>query len=106
MASCIKPDIKQSVRNHIKSFPKYEDHYSRERGDTERRYLNPGLSLKKKFKLFSIKYPNVVAKEWLYRHVFKLEFNPSFAQPRSDTWKTCDKYFIKLQIHAEIDKLR
>ncbi|CAB3247308.1 unnamed protein product [Arctia plantaginis] len=86
-------DKLQDIRAHIKSFPKFKSHYSREDAPFKR-YLSPELSVAKMYSLYKEK---VIAegkqpvKDQIYRKVFNNEFNLGFYKLRSDTCNTCDR---------------
>lgn len=48
------------------------------------------------YSLFCEKYPGTKLKLHKYREVFNDNFNLRFGLPRSDTCKTCDKFFIQM----------
>ena len=94
----IPEQVKERIREHIRSFPRHQSHYSR--GDNRKReYLPEGLSIAQMYRLFLSAYeteayadePLYVVKEWLYRKIFNEEFNLSFGYPRSDTCQLCDE---------------
>ncbi|KAL4703070.1 hypothetical protein ACJJTC_008656 [Scirpophaga incertulas] len=88
-----KPDIIQSIRSHIASFPCMEAHYSRK--DTQRRYLDKNLNVRKMYLLYEeecLKNELVAASEITYRRIFSNEYNLSFFVPRKDQCLTCTNY--------------
>ena len=91
----IPNDVKEKVREHIRSFPRRQSHYSR--GDNQsREYLPEGLSIAHMHRMYLSKNePSVndtyIVKEWLYRKIFNEEFNLGFGYPRSDTCQICDE---------------
>ncbi|KAK7167173.1 hypothetical protein R3I94_001543 [Phoxinus phoxinus] len=91
----IHPAVREGIREHILSFPRQPNHYSRMKGDVEREYLSPDLNLLRMFRLYKENNPTSTAKFWLYRDLFKQQ-NLSFGQPRSDTCAKCDALFSKL----------
>ena len=70
------------VKEHINSFPKYQSHYSRS-DNPNRHYLSPSLSVALMYTLYKEKCAedgmNPVS-DWVYRKVFKEEFNLSFGR--------------------------
>jgi hypothetical protein len=68
---------KQSVRDHINSFPKYTGHYTRHYNNPHTKYLPQHLSIKKMYKLYVDKCEKNITpvKEWQYHHTFNNEFN-------------------------------
>ncbi|CAF4946988.1 unnamed protein product [Pieris macdunnoughi] len=98
--------IKESIRNHIDMIPKYESHYSRNR--TKRLYLGSHLNIEKLYALYvefcaekNIPKENV-AKAWLYRHIFKNEYNLGFNPPANDTCDDCDGFVIKTKNTTDV----
>ena len=92
--NAISNEIKETIRQHIKLFPRRQSHYSRS-SNLKRDYLDEGLSISRMYQLYLKKYQtDTCAKpevnEWLYRKIFNEEFNLSFGYPRSDTCDTCD----------------
>ena len=78
----ISLDVKDEIREHIRSFPRRQSHYSRS-DNGKRQYLPEGLSIAEMHQLYLQEHEPV--KEWLYRKMFNEEFNLSFGYPRSDT---------------------
>ncbi|XP_051268350.1 uncharacterized protein LOC127370379 [Dicentrarchus labrax] len=91
----IHPAVREGIREHILSFPRQPNHYSRMKGDVEREYLSPDLNLLRMYRLYKENNPTSTAKFWLYRDIFKQQ-NLSFGQPRSDTCAKYDALFSKL----------
>lgn len=87
--------VREEIKEHILSFPRQPNHYSRMKGDVDREYLNPDLNLLRMYRLYKEKNPMSTAKFWLYRDIF-MQQNLSFGQPRSDTCQKCDALFTKL----------
>ena len=48
----IPESVRDHIRNHIRRFPVYESHYCRGDANTERRYLEPGLTITKLYAMF------------------------------------------------------
>ena len=75
----------EGVINHIKKFPCYESHYSRN-SNPNRKYLSPSLSIPKMYRLYKEDCQangleaSAVVSEWKYRKIFKTEFNLSFGR--------------------------
>lgn len=90
------PDAaKQDIRDHIKSFPSYESHYTRNQTDKSKRYLNPELSVSQMYDLFIQSQRNNnrhETEEWIYRDIFAREFELKIGDPKLDTCDLCDKY--------------
>jgi len=90
----IEEDTKEQIRAHIREFPKYESHYTRNIGDLENRCLEPHLSLAKMYRLYVERMNQQAApqsKFWLYRHIFYTEFKLKFGMPKLDCCDYCDK---------------
>lgn len=94
----ISDELKQKVREHIKSFPRRQSHYSRSK-NLKREYLEEGLSISRMY-LLNESGAKPKVKEWLYRKIFNEEFNLSFGYPRSDTCETCD--LLNVAIRASV----
>lgn len=92
--------VLNGIRSHIRSFPKYPSHYSREK--TSREFLGSDLNQKKMYTLYTLKCEEEgvprreTAKFWAYKRVFQSEFNLSFKSPSTDTCDKCDH--LKLQL--------
>lgn len=91
--SRIDDETKEKIRNHIKSFPSQESHYSR--NTSKKMCLSPDLSLSRMYRMFKREFPDLHVKKYLYRQIFK-ECNLRFGFPRSDTCKECDKLYNKI----------
>ena len=81
------------VREHIKSFQTIESHYCRK--DSNRKYLDPDLSLKKMYELYCKWCATEGTKPVLlhkYREIFNTEFNLGFFQPKKDQCDFCTRY--------------
>ena len=87
------------VREHIKSFPAFESHYTRSQ-NPERKYLNSELNINKMFNLYLEKCAEIneiAVNEWTYRKIFKRDFKLYFHQPRKGTCERCDFFNMKIQ---------
>ena len=97
-------DIKNQIREYIKSFPVMKSHYSRNKSQ-RCKYLSPLLSIAEMHRLYIDKYepgaekPSV--KYSYYSKVFNSEFNLSFGHPKTDTCPTCEKFKIKLDLQLD-----
>ena len=100
--------IQKQIKEHIRSFPSKESHYSRK--DTSRKYLSSELSVAKMHELYLEHYEPQIHAEWClgnkvkpqvgydyYRNIFNTSFNLAFGRPRSDTCCTCDELNIAIQ---------
>ena len=73
---------KEAVRQHIATFPTYESHYSRT-DNHNRRYLSPYLTVTKMYQLYREQCTQNACRhvsEWVFRKIFKEEFNLSFGR--------------------------
>lgn len=117
-------DIRELVREHIRSFPARGSHYSR-KDNPGRTYLPPTLSIARLYKDFLEKNdPEFVrlqeenrqrtishqplqelrkpmVSEHFYHDIFVTEFNIYFGFPRTDTCDTCDSLNIKINEATE-----
>lgn len=85
------PEIaKNFIKSHINSFPRVPSHYTRK--DTSKEYLEKDLNLQTMYELYVEKCVQEEVRPekcWLYRNIFKNEFNISFHKPRKDICDTC-----------------
>lgn len=90
------PELRQQVRDHIQSFPREENHYSRNKSIKE--FLSPDLNKNRMFLAYKKKYPNSKVTYKYYSLVFQKDFpNLRFGRPRSDTCSKCDLYQNKIK---------
>jgi hypothetical protein len=91
--------LKNQMNIHINTYPRIENHYSRERnGD----FFICSLSVSKMFKDFCDRNPliqNVKKKDYLFRRTF-LETGLKIGEPKSDTCKECDRIHMELRTGA------
>ena len=99
----VKDVIKESVRQHIRSFPAQESHYSRHKNE-DRKYLPEDLNLSKMYRLYLKKNEEdgidrslYYCSQSAYRSIFRKDFNIKFGRPRTDTCAKCDKLFVALK---------
>lgn len=87
---------RQTVREHVNSFPRDKSHYTRNKaGGNDVEYLSCDLSLAKLYQAFKEKEPDSHISWSYYRAVFKTDFpHLSFRKPRMDTCRTCDRLVI------------
>ncbi|KAL4702893.1 hypothetical protein ACJJTC_001839 [Scirpophaga incertulas] len=106
-----KPDIIQSIRSHIASFPCMEAHYSRK--DSQRRYLDKNFNVRKMYLLYEeecLKNELVSASEITYRRIFsyfvtataekKKELEDAYLA-HQERKKTCNKEKDKIRANSE-----
>jgi hypothetical protein len=84
---------RNSVIEHINSFPKVESHYRR--AHTSKGYFKPSLNLLKIYDLYEEKClkstpSKIPVKVSFYRHIFNSEFNIDFIKPKNDRCDICD----------------
>jgi hypothetical protein len=89
----LDPNVRKSVIEHINLFPRVESHYVRK--DSQREYLEDGLSIPRMHKLYvewsKEKYTKL-ATERQYRDFFNTEFNIGFFKPKKDQCDICVEY--------------
>jgi len=116
----VDDNLKDMIREHIKSVPSRQSHYSR-KDNSKRVYLSPDLSIARLHRNFLEKYDPEYIKlqeeyqkcviahepapklrkplvsEHLYHDIFVTEFNIHFGYPRTDTCSTCDRLTIQAE---------
>ena len=83
--------MRDSVMNHIRSFPAVESNYCR--SETTRMFLEAGLNVRKMYDLYlqMCSENNMEpVKQSYYRFIFKTEFNLAFHQPKKDRRDRCE----------------
>lgn len=92
------------IINHIKSFPLYESHYSRQR--SSQMYFETGLNLSIMYKLYCKERDNPVSIT-KYTEIFKT-LNIKFKKPKIDTCNTCDIFQMKIKTSSgdELEKVQ
>lgn len=89
-------DLRLEVREHINSFPREENHYSRNKSSKE--FLSPDLNINRMFLAYKKKFPNSIATYKYYSGVFHKDFSMlRFGRPKSDTCSTCDHLNNKIK---------
>ena len=85
----LSDDMKTLIKEHIKSFPIMESHYTREQ--SSRTFLGSNLNLTKMYELFLAKYTSTenLPKKCSYNKVFMKNFNLGFHKPKKDQCSTC-----------------
>ena len=81
------------VRNHIRSFPVLDSHYSRLR--SKRRYLAADLNVSKMYREYvkmTKKKRKPRVKQSAYLRIFNSDFNLGFHVPKKDTCGICNRY--------------
>ena len=126
--TAVDSEIKDLVREHNKSLPTRQSHYSR-KDNSERTFLSPDLSISRLYHKFlerhdpeyvklkeeyqkcvvahkpTPKLRKPLVSEHLYHDIFVSEFNIYFGYPRTDTCSTCDGYMAQIETATESDKL-
>ena len=123
----VPEEVRELVRDHIRTFPARNSHYSR-KDNHGRTYLSSDLSIARLYKNFlqihdpqylalqeanlqrkishqpleTIKKPLV--SEHFYHDIFTNEFNIYFGYPRTDTCSTCDGLSIKIAGETDFSK--
>lgn len=116
----VSDEVRNLIREHIRSFPARSSHYSRS-DNPDRVYLSPELSIARLYRDFLEKHdqdyvmkeaenreriinhqpveklPKPLATEHFYHDIFVTEFNIYFGYPRSDTCDTCDSLLTKIE---------
>lgn len=86
----LNPELIDSVKAHIKSFPMMDSHYCR--ADSQRRYLDEHLTVAKMHRMYLIgkdKNESSTATLRQYRDIFNHYFNLSFFKPKKDQCSVC-----------------
>lgn len=89
----ISKAARDSIRKHIDRFQRVDSHYCR--GNTERQYLDKGLSVKKMYRMYveDCDKNNIIPEKlWLYNSIFNKEFNLGFHHPKKDLCTFCEVY--------------
>lgn len=87
------PDDISFLHNFISKFPTYESHYGSSNSNSNIKYLNPCLNIKRMYREYCLITQfegRKVLTEWMFRHVFNTQFNLRFKPLKVDTCKTCD----------------
>lgn len=99
---------RQSVFNHINSFPRYVSHYRRNNAP-DRRYITAVGSLAALYREYLRYCGNAgitPVQEHLYRGIFYTKFNISFRVPQQDTCKVCDAAAVRGREAPSAEELR
>ena len=98
------PLIREQIKEHIKSFPYEENHYSRNK--SKKQFLSSDLNVNRLYLAFRLKFPDINATYKYYMEVFKKDFpHLRFGRPKTDTCSVCDLHNNKIKCcQNDIDK--
>ena len=91
----VSEEYRNGVRRHIESFHVVESHYCR--ANTSKNYLDSNLNISKLYDLYVKKSTDDQVdpvKEWLYRNIFKTEYNLDFHCPKKDRCEKCEEFKV------------
>jgi len=101
----IDDSIKESIRNHIKTFPSIPSHYCKAK--SSKNYIDGSLNISLMYRLYlekcnkeNIQY----GKKSMYESIFNQEFNLSFFKPQKDLCICCEAY--KNVTESDVNKLK
>ena len=80
---------RQSVIDHINSFPVVDSHYCRAK--TNKKYVEAGLNIEKMFDRDKKAFPGSPVKSVYYHHIFNTCFNIGFHVPKTDRCDRCEE---------------
>ncbi|RUS83143.1 hypothetical protein EGW08_009090 [Elysia chlorotica] len=90
----VPDEIKEGIRQHIRSIPRVESHYTRK--DTNKEYVSQwGMSVNGLYNEYLKQCEEkgmIAGKLHLYRHIFNTEFNIGFHFPKSDRCDRCEQF--------------
>lgn len=88
-------EVHSLVDDHIKSFPLKETHYK----GKKTYYLSPQLNIKKMWKLYLEKHPDIRPKvsQTFFWQYYKENFNYPFGRPQVDVCSTCEQLNMKVK---------
>lgn len=87
----VRPEIIQSVRDHINSIPRIESHYTR--ANTSREFIDGGLTIKEMHRNYLSSRESMQSANYdMYARIFNTEFNVSFFIPKKDQCDLCESY--------------
>ena len=100
----ISPEVIDNIKRHIKSFPVVDSHYCR--STSKRKYLYPGLSVKKMYDLYKTECKEKGQRSAnidRYYRIFNFDFNLGFFRPKKDQCEKCTA-FKNTKNHTETEK--
>ncbi|KAJ8936395.1 hypothetical protein NQ314_012381 [Rhamnusium bicolor] len=89
----IPEEVKNDIRNHIKSFPTVSSHYCRAR--TNKMYIDGSLNIQTLYRLYVERCKSnhkEYAKLTTYRHILNSETNIGFHTPKKDQCALCENF--------------
>lgn len=86
-------DVKETIYQHIASFPVQTSHYS----GKDITFLDSELNVKTMYNMFKEKYPDIKASYTSYWLLFRQDFNLRFGQPQIDTCCVCESLSVKIK---------
>ena len=92
-SNILDPQVRDSIIEHIKSFPIMESHYVR--ADTQKQYFESNLNLSKLYELYVEKMAGTslkVASKSSYTNIFNHSFNIGFHKPKKDRCSKCIEF--------------
>lgn len=89
----IKEETNILIRQHIQAFPVKVAHYSAQTYE----YLNPRLTLKIMYKMYSTKHPDAPVSYSYYVKYFHEHFTLRFGRPQIDTCCKCEELNVKIK---------
>ncbi|XP_062554040.1 uncharacterized protein LOC134219336 [Armigeres subalbatus] len=102
----ISSEAKTYIEDHIKSFPAYFSHYTRE--NTAKKYLSSDLNIAKMYELYVSKC-NAEGRNPVHYNSYRIIFNGfnlGFRKPKADTCNECDRLKILIKVGDEGEKIQ
>ncbi|XP_062710640.1 uncharacterized protein LOC134284011 [Aedes albopictus] len=100
----ISSEEKTYIEQHIKSFPAYFSHYTREK--SSKKYLSSDLNITKMYELYTAKCKED-SQRLVHYNSYRIIFNGcnlGFRKPKADTCNECDRLKILLKSGDEDEK--
>lgn len=100
----ISSEEKTYIEEHIKSFPAYFSHYTREK--SSKKYLSSDLNITKMYELYTAKCKED-SQRLVHYNSYRIIFNGcnlGFRKPKADTCNECDRLKILLKSGDEDEK--
>lgn len=102
----ISEDLKNDVRDHIRSFPKIESHYCR--SSSKKEFVDSRLSIQKMYEMYEQNCEEnnkEKVKASMYRSIFVREFNIDFHVPKKDRCDTCEEVKSAEKTESNFNKM-